>query len=233
MARWLGWVTFVKTTVMSRFLNLLNHDIRFVEGLKACMSCGVCTAICPASAVFDYDPRKICMMVQSGNDGVIENLLASDTIWYCGQCMSCRTRCPRGNTPGYIIQALRKLSVETGLYLHSEEGRKQKLLAQTIGGNLVKKGYCVDADLVVPEGHPEQGPVWQWVYDNRVAVFEKCGGNYHGAGPGAQRTMDAQTMQELNDILSLTGAHAWLNRLTGETQTESEKTTADEFAQTK
>ena len=199
---------------MSRFIDVLSKDIRFVEGLNACMGCGVCTAICPASAVFDYDPRKICMMVQSGNDAAIEQLLSSDVIWQCGQCMSCRTRCSRGNTPGYIIQALRKVSVQSGLYLLSEEGRKQKQLAKVIGGNLMKKGYCVDADMVTPDNHPEQGPVWQWVYDNRAAVFEKCGGNYHGEGPGAQRKMDEQTMPELNDIMEVTGAISWLNRLT-------------------
>ena len=199
---------------MSRYINLLNQDIRFVEGLNACMGCGVCTAICPAAAVFDYDPRKICMMVQSGNDAAIEQLLSSDTIWQCGQCMSCRTRCARGNTAGYIIQALRKLSISLGFYLRCEEGRKQKQLAKVIGGNLVNKGYCVDADMVAPDNHPEQGPVWQWVYDNRVAVFEKCGGNYHGEGPGTQRKIDAKTMQELNDILSVTGAHTWLSQLT-------------------
>lgn len=199
---------------MSLYVDLLKHDIRFVEGLKACMSCGICTAICPASAVFDYDPRKICMLVQSANDEAIELLLSSNAIWQCGQCMSCRTRCPRGNTPGYIIQALRKVSMQTDLYLRSEEGRKQKQLALAIGNNLVKKGYCVDADMVVPEQHPEQGPVWQWVYDNRADVFDKCGGNYHGSGPGAQRKMDEQTMHELKEILTVTGAYAWLNKLT-------------------
>ncbi len=198
---------------MSHYIERLNEDVRFVEGLKACMSCGVCTAICPASAVFDYDPRRLCMIVQSGDDSAIERLLASDTIWYCGQCMSCRTRCPRGNTPGYVIQALRKLSVSTGLFKLSQEGRKQKHLAKTIGGNLMSKGYCVDADMVNPAFHPEQGPVWQWVYDNRKDVFERCGGNYHGEGPGANRKMDSATMAELQSILDVTGASSWLSQI--------------------
>ncbi len=200
---------------MSVYIGLLSRDVRFVEGLKACMSCGVCTAICPASAVFDYDPRRICMMVQSGDDESLEKLLSGDAIWLCGQCMSCRTRCPRGNTPGYVIQALRRISISTGLYLKSDEGRKQRKIARMLGRNLMTKGYCVDADLVSPALHPEQGPVWQWVYDNRADVYEKCGGNYHGRGVGAQRTLDRRTMEELNNILDVTGATEWLGKLSG------------------
>lgn len=202
----------------------LKKDIRFQEGLHACMSCGICTAICPASAVFEYDPRKICLTIQSGNCSVLENLLKSDSIWLCGQCMSCRTRCPRGNTPGYVIQALRKLSIQTGSFSHSAEGRKQIQIAHAIGGNLAQKGYCVDIDLVHPQQHPEQGPVWQWVYDNRSAVVERCGGNYHGAGPGAQRTIDAQSMDELNRILETTGAKNWLRHIQQSLETQANST---------
>ena len=32
--------------------------------------------------------------------------------------------------------------------------------------------------------HPEQGPVWEWVQDNKAELFEQVGGNYKGDGPG-------------------------------------------------
>ena len=83
----------------------LPKDVRFVEGLNSCINCGVCTAICPAARFYNYDPRMIVDTVQKGNEAEIEQLLKSDTIWFCGECLSCKTRCPRGNTPGYIIQA--------------------------------------------------------------------------------------------------------------------------------
>ena len=50
-------------------MNLIEHlkeDVRFEESLKACMNCGVCTAICPAAEFYDYDPRRICDLVQRG-----------------------------------------------------------------------------------------------------------------------------------------------------------------------
>ncbi len=37
----------------------LEKDVRYIEGLKACFNCGICTAICPAAEVSDYDPRMI------------------------------------------------------------------------------------------------------------------------------------------------------------------------------
>ena len=80
---------------MPDYYKMLMEDIRFQEGLRACMNCGVCTAICPAAEFYDYDPRKIVDLVQSENNEEIEKLLKSETIWYCGECMSCKTRCPR------------------------------------------------------------------------------------------------------------------------------------------
>ena len=99
---------------MATLLEQLKTDIRFIEGLKACINCGTCTAICPAAQFYDYDPRQIADTMQKGNEAEIENLLKSDTIWFCGECLSCKTRCPRGNTPGYIIQSLRNLAQNNG-----------------------------------------------------------------------------------------------------------------------
>lgn len=115
------------------------------------MNCGVCTAICPAAEFYNYDPRVIVETVQRGNEEEIEELLKSDTIWYCGECMSCKTRCPRCNTPGLVIMALRKISQELGYFVYSEKGRQQYALKHVIGESILKRGYCVTPDLVKPE----------------------------------------------------------------------------------
>lgn len=59
----------------------LTKDVRFKEGLKSCMNCGVCTAICPAAEFYDYDPRILTGVVQSKDEQKIEELLKSDVIW--------------------------------------------------------------------------------------------------------------------------------------------------------
>ena len=118
---------------MGKYFDMLMEDVRMKEGLHACMNCGVCTGVCPAAEFYNYDPRQIVCIVQTRDDDAIEELLKSDTIWYCGECMSCRPRCPRGNTPGYVIQALRTLSQKLGFFVESEKGRQQLALKRIIG----------------------------------------------------------------------------------------------------
>ena len=67
----------------------LQKDIRFNDGLNACINCGVCSAICPAAQFCDYDPRGIVNAVQGGDNDLIESLLTGNAIWYCGECFSC------------------------------------------------------------------------------------------------------------------------------------------------
>jgi len=183
----------------------LTKDVRFVEGLKSCMNCGVCTAICPAAEFYDYDPRILTGIVQSKDEQKIEELLKGDAIWYCGECMSCKTRCPRGNTPGLIIMALRSLSQELGYFAESEKGRQQLAIKRVVGENIVYKGYCVLPENLVPEMHPEQGPVGEWIYDNKVEVYERVGANYNGDGEGALRKIPQESMDEIYRIFELTG----------------------------
>ena len=119
---------------MGKLYDKLMEDYRFKEGLNACINCGTCTAICPAAEFYKYDPRSITDIVQSKDDDEIEALLKSETIWYCGQCMSCVTRCPRKNAPGFIIQALRNLlgheNIETTMvYLQIAQLSTQKLFS--------------------------------------------------------------------------------------------------------
>ena len=141
-----------------------------LEGLSACMNCGVCTALCPAS-YFEYDPRHICQIVQTGDEAELEALLKGDEIWQCGQCLSCKARCPRGNVPGYVIQALRRVSQMNGYFMQSEEGRKQLRIKRAIGHSILTTGYCVHPRLVICCS-PEQGPVWAWANEQGAELYK-------------------------------------------------------------
>ena len=190
---------------MGNLIDIIRSDVRYEDSLKACMNCGICTAICPAAEFYDYDPRRICDTVQRGDEEQVEKLLRSDTIWYCGQCMSCKPRCPRGNVPGAVINILRKVSQDMGYYKESHMGRQQVDLMGGIGNNILNIGYCVHPDVVFPEKHPEQGPVWEWYVKNIKAVAPKFGANYHGEGAGALRKINPETMEELRNIFKVTG----------------------------
>lgn len=192
---------------------MLKNDIRFEEGLNACMNCGVCTAICPAAEFYNYDPRKIVDTVQSGDNEEIEKLLKSDTIWYCGECMSCKTRCPRGNTPGLVIMSLRALSQKLGYFTESEKGRQQFALKRAVGANIFKYGYCVATYAVLPDLHPEQGPIWKYILENTHDVFERLGGKIDEYGEGPLRRIPDDAKEELKNIFEVTGGTEFLNNI--------------------
>jgi len=198
---------------MGNITTLLLQDVRFQEALNACMNCGVCTAICPSAEFYNYDPRKICDIVQREEDIEIERLLRSETIWYCGECMSCATRCPRGNTPGLLIMALRKIAQQLGYFVDSEKGRQQFILNKVIGGSILERGYCVHPDIVHSELHPEQGPIWKWYRDNIKEVAPKLGANYKGEGAGALRHIAEKNLEEIKEIFEATGAFDFQNNI--------------------
>jgi len=198
---------------MENLYQLLSEDVRVKEGLIACINCGTCTAICPAAEFYNYDPRIIVDTVQSQNNEDIESLLKSDTIWYCGECLSCKTRCPRNNTPGYIIQALRHLSHQLGYFVESEKGRQSLAIKRTTGDEILRSGYCMFVDRITTEMHPEQGPVWEWVRKNAKEVYEKCGGNYNGEGVGAIRKIPDEALAELKNIFDASGGTAFFENI--------------------
>ena len=198
---------------MGKYFDMLAEDVRLREGLKACMNCGVCTAVCPAAEFYNYDPRQIVAIVQTREDDEIERLLRSDVIWYCGECMSCRPRCPRGNTPGYVIQALRTLSQRLGFFVESEKGRQQLALKRLIGDNILRTGYCLTPRNILPEMHPEQGAVWEWIYDNDEAVYALFSDCYGKEGAGALRRIDDESLAEIHRIFEVSGGKEFYDNI--------------------
>ena len=174
---------------MGKYFDMLMEDVRLREGLNACMNCGVCTGVCPAAEFYNYDPRQIVSIVQTRD----------------GECMSCRPRCPRGNTPGYVIQALRTLSQKLGFFVESEKGRQQLALKRIIGENILRTGYCIVPRMVKPELHPEQGPVWEWIVENDREVYGRFTPVYMRQGAGALRRIDEQSLAEIERIFEVSG----------------------------
>ena len=190
---------------MGKLYDELSKDYRLKEGLKTCINCGTCTAICPAAEFYKYDPRKMVDTVQRKDDAEIEALLRSDTIWYCGECMSCMTRCPRKNGAGLVIMALRNLSAKLGYFTCSEKGRQLYPLTKMMTGNILKYGYCVYPETFKMEDHPEAGPVWKWHTEHLRDNMERLGANYQGEGPGILRKIPQESLDELQAIFDVTG----------------------------
>ena len=90
-------------------------EISGVNPLK-CMKCGKCSATCPAFNEMDIKPHQFVSYVQNGD---IEALTKSKSLWKCLSCFACVERCPRDVQPGKLIDAARQLVVrqkgQTGL----------------------------------------------------------------------------------------------------------------------
>ena len=82
------------------------------SGFKKCIQCGRCTASCPAAYLHaDYRPRDLMRRFMLG-DIYTEEL--NELIWKCGQCYSCRARCPRNCKAGLGVLALQTKAVLEG-----------------------------------------------------------------------------------------------------------------------
>lgn len=95
--------------------NDLNLSLRHVTGDQRpeyCHQCGKCSSGCPVASFLDFRPRRIVAMVQLG---MIEELLKSEVIWKCAQCLACKERCPRDVAPYDVIQALQNLTFKRNL----------------------------------------------------------------------------------------------------------------------
>jgi len=101
-------------------MNKLDTRLKNITGTERnyyCHQCGKCSSGCPAAIFFDFRPRRIVAMVQLG---MIDELLASEVIWHCAQCLLCKERCPRNAGPSDVIEALQNLAYV--LDVHVPEG---------------------------------------------------------------------------------------------------------------
>jgi len=82
------------------------------DAIRSCIQCGICTGSCPTANNWDYPPRRAIAMVRAG---LREELLSSNSMWFCASCYTCTVRCPRDIKPADIMHALEVLAVRSGL----------------------------------------------------------------------------------------------------------------------
>lgn len=77
-----------------------------ISGVNArkCMRCGKCSATCPSYENMEYHPHQFVYMVENGN---IEPLLKTESLYTCLTCFACVERCPRGVEPAKLVEAVR------------------------------------------------------------------------------------------------------------------------------
>ncbi len=88
----------------------LREDLIRSSGVnpKKCMKCGKCSATCPAFDEMEYHPHQFVSMVENGD---IEPLLKSESLYKCLSCFACIERCPRSVEPAKLVEAVRLMAI--------------------------------------------------------------------------------------------------------------------------
>lgn len=106
---------------------LLKEQILRSSGVnpRKCMKCGKCSGTCPSYNEMEYHPHQFVSMVENGD---IEPLMSSDSIFKCLSCFACVDRCPRGVEPAKLIEALRLTVIRQKGANHLTAGKIPQLL---------------------------------------------------------------------------------------------------------
>ncbi|MBR2353470.1 MAG: 4Fe-4S dicluster domain-containing protein [Clostridia bacterium] len=90
--------------------NYSKEELLRISGVnpRKCMKCGKCSATCPAYDEMEYHPHQFVSMVENGE---IEPLLKSESLYKCLSCFACLERCPRSVEPAKLIEAVRLAAV--------------------------------------------------------------------------------------------------------------------------
>lgn len=108
---------------LSLEVEVLEEDLSLVELVEAetpgdarlamCIQCGTCGGSCPSGPDMDHTPRRVFAMLRAG---LREEVLKSNTPWYCVSCYLCTVRCPQEVRITDLMYTLKRMSVEAGLY---------------------------------------------------------------------------------------------------------------------
>ena len=81
------------------------------DEFNRCFHCRCCGSGCPFIRAMDHPPNSIIRMLQFG---LVDQALASSTIWTCVACNTCSMECPMAiDIPG-VMERLRHLALKKG-----------------------------------------------------------------------------------------------------------------------
>lgn len=121
-----------KPTFSDEVANLMYAE----EGspLNTCIQCGTCSGTCPAVEYMDQTPRRIIGLIQAD---MKDEVLNSNTFWYCASCFHCTVRCPAGIDIAKTMYALKRYSIWNHL---EQEGVLGPTFSETFVKTIIRSG---------------------------------------------------------------------------------------------
>lgn len=102
--------------------------------LNTCVQCGTCSGTCPVADFMDHTPRHLIGMIRSNFK---EEVLASNTFWYCASCYHCTVRCPAQIDIAGLMYALKRYTIWKHIH---KEGLVGPVFSETFVKMIVKSG---------------------------------------------------------------------------------------------
>jgi len=89
-----------------KYLNTIRHElVTIVEpNIYYCYQCGKCTAGCPLSDVYEYQPNEVIRLIQLDK---IASILNANSVYLCASCEICSSRCPQEVDIAAVMNYLR------------------------------------------------------------------------------------------------------------------------------
>ena len=102
--------------------------------LNACIQCGTCSGTCPSVEYMDHTPRRMIGMILADYK---EEVLASNTFWYCASCFHCTVRCPSEIDIAGTMYALKRYSIWKHIH---QEGLVGPIFSETFVKTILRSG---------------------------------------------------------------------------------------------
>jgi heterodisulfide reductase subunit C len=84
--------------------------------LERCIQCGTCGGSCPSGADMEHTPRGLFALITAG---LKDQVLRSNTPWYCVSCYYCTVRCPQQIHITDLMYTLKRMAIDEGFYTES------------------------------------------------------------------------------------------------------------------
>ena len=99
------------TTTQARAPTFFDRVVAATPGeshLDMCIQCGTCGGSCPSGPDMNHTPRAIFEMIRAE---MKDDVLRSNTPWYCVSCYYCMVRCPQEVHITDIMYTLKRMSI--------------------------------------------------------------------------------------------------------------------------
>ena len=113
------------------------------EAIRLCIQCGTCAGSCLNANQMQYSPRKVIAMVRAN---MKDEVLRSNSMWYCLSCYLCSARCPRNIRIADMMYVLKQLATREGYTW--KRGRTSNM-AKSIVESINKYGRVFEFEMVI------------------------------------------------------------------------------------